>query len=63
MTKFVKRYGCFYKIKDGIKTEISEQEYETGKAAVTPSISIEMPTLDEPAVTENGQDWFDENEE
>jgi len=48
----------------------AEAAYETntgGEAAlreevVTPSISIEMPTLEAP-VTENGQDWFDERED
>ena len=62
MIRFVKRRGHFYKIEDGVRTEISKEEYDTGKAALTPSFTIEMPTLEAP-VTENGQDWFDERED
>ena len=30
MTKFVKRYGTFYKIENGKKSKISASEYEAG---------------------------------
>ena len=69
MIRFVKRYGRFYKIKDEVKTEISQEEYEVGKAAITPEITIETPVIAEEnfsesfehenPVTENGQDWKD----
>ena len=31
MTRFVKRYGQFYKIEDGVKTKISASEWEAGR--------------------------------
>lgn len=45
------------------KTDTMKEEEALREEVTTPSFTVEMPTLEEPAVTENGQDWFDENEE